>query len=56
MLISEVIKQLETLKEKHGNIDVAVTEESWGTCPATEICLSEYYVGGLGWHPAILIT
>ena len=56
MSITEVIKRLEELKEKHGNIDVLVDGE-YGREPASEIVFSEWccWDEGHEWHDGVLI-
>ena len=54
MSISELIKQLEDLKEKHGDIDVLVNDE-YGRGPAREVVFSEWCEDMYEWHDGVLI-
>jgi hypothetical protein len=56
MTISELIKQLEVFKEKHGNIEVVVLDE-WGSRPATEVDFQTYHDEQTRtWLPGVLIS
>lgn len=49
MTISELIEQLEVLKEKHGNVEVVVLDE-YGPRPAAEVDFRTYQTGwNLAW-------
>lgn len=42
MVITELIKELEEIKAKHGDVEVLVLEESVGPGPATVVYVSDY--------------